>query len=363
LNYHKNLNYKRIPVPTIFCRAPVFVVSSSRSDVRARKDCADEDTFQRHASFANRDYVIEVKGNFVDHQIDLPLFMILIQEAINYRPAEAKSIPSDIQISLTRLDILLTNPRKSKATYTSIVKSLKRLSTMKLKIWDKKHKVFISDGALISKINGIMDWLDYKAGHISVHLTDNCLNFFPLTNDKKNPKVTFIDLPKLLKVSNGRSRAILKYYASQSKLYTDVTVKSLFKITGVDKLSGSDAKKREHMITALNRLVESGYLVDYKYFKESKIYRCCRADYFKKGQIDTIIKSNLDYFDKFLTLSQQLKKTELMVKDLGRNTHSASDTSFDLDDPERLGFIEQAFEGSVDGEVSGEGYDDVQIPW
>lgn len=304
MRYHKKLNYKRIPFPTIFCRAPVFVVSSSPSDVKLRKDCVDKTKCIRYAKYSNNSYTIEVSGAFIDHHIDLPLFMILIQEAINTLNKKSKTLPNDLQIPLKRIDILLTNPRKTKNTYLPIVKSLERLSAFKLKILDKKENALICDGSLINKSYSSKEWLDYDAGVIHARLTSNTLNFFPIDDNKKNTKVTFINLPDLLKVQNGRSRAILKYYASQSKAYTDIKVNTLFKITGVDKLVGTDAKKRERMIIALKKLIESGYLIDFKYFAKKQVYRCCRADYFNEGEIDNINVSNLDYFDKYLARSK-----------------------------------------------------------
>jgi hypothetical protein len=302
-----------LPLPTIFCRAPIFITSSSSTDIKSRRDCISVDKRERSVIFTDNIYRIAISGSFVDHRIDLPLFMVIVQEAINTLPPKAKRLPDEFEVGLDRLICLLKRKKlNKKEAFSPITRSLDRLSRLHLNIVERESKKVLCDGVLLKRHSKHKEWLDYDNKVINIGFSQNLQNLYPFNSNER--RITFIDLPAMLCLKNGLSRSILKYYASHDQHFTDVTEKALYRITGIDKLSSPDDKNRERVKDSLKELEKTEYLADFKYLKKLKRFRCCRADYYPKGTIEYIDKSNLDTFERYLTKEQKLANRQEILK-------------------------------------------------
>lgn len=208
--------------------------------------------------FEDRNYKLSMYGNKLNHTYDYPLLALIIKHWLNSRVNNAET--KTVKVTLSEIyDVFKFTFNKTDKNYIPIESSILRLHGANMRLETKKVKIK-EWSSLINNpkmVFGEFGYIEVEIGNVLKKLYKDIFSI-------KHLESSFIDLNQITSVRSESTRALMKFFMSQSKSFIDFKFDLLCKILRYDQRDLKDHKKREYIKKALNELVGVGYLTTFE---------------------------------------------------------------------------------------------------
>jgi hypothetical protein len=165
-----------------------------------------------------------------------------------------------VKVTLSEIyDVFKFTFNKTNKNFNPIESSIERLHGANMRLVTKKVKVK-EWSSLINNpkmVFGEFGYIEVEIGNVLKKLYKDIFSIQHLES-------SFIDINQIISAPTEKSKALMKFFMSQSKNYIDYKFNLLSKVLGYDKRDLKDHKKREYIKKALNELVGVGYLTTFE---------------------------------------------------------------------------------------------------
>lgn len=208
--------------------------------------------------FEDRNYKLSMYGNKLNHTYDYPLLALIIKHWLNSRVNNIET--KTVKVTLSEIyDVFKFTFNKTNKNFNPIESSIERLHGANMRLVTKKVKIK-EWSSLINNpkmVFGEFGYIEVEIGNVLKKLYKDIFSIQHLES-------SFIDINQIISAPTEKSKALMKFFMSQSKNYIDYKFNLLSKVLGYDKRDLKDAKKREYIKKALNELVGIGYLTRFE---------------------------------------------------------------------------------------------------
>jgi hypothetical protein len=209
--------------------------------------------------FKDRNYTLSMYGNQLNHTYDYPLLALIIKHWLNSRIKNEESKTVKVMMSEIYDVFNFTFDKTKNKNYNPIASSIERLHGANMRLENKQIKIK-EWSSLINNPKmsyGEFGYIEVEIGNILKKLYKTIINIQDLNS-------SLIDINQITSTRSETSKALMKFFMSQSKSYVDFKVDLLSKILGYDNRQLTAAKKREYIKKALNELVSTGFLITFE---------------------------------------------------------------------------------------------------
>jgi hypothetical protein len=246
------INDKNIPMSKSLNRTSMFAP--------IQKKYFNKTTEQSHSLlFKDRYYKLSIYGNQLNHTYDYPLLALIIKHWLNSRVKNQESNTVKVLMSEIYDVFNFTFDKTKNKNYNPIASSIERLHGANMRLENKQIKIK-EWSSLIN--NPKMSYGEF--GYIEVEIGNILKKLYETIFSIEHLYSSFIDINKLIAAPSENSKALMKFFMSQSNSYVDFKVELLSKILGYDNRQLTAAKKREYIKKALNELVGTGFLITFE---------------------------------------------------------------------------------------------------
>jgi hypothetical protein len=211
--------------------------------------------------FKDRNYKLSMYGNQLNHTYDYPLLALIIKHWLNSRIKNEESKTVKVMMSEIYDVFNFTFDKTKNKNYNPIASSIERLHGANMRLETKEIKLKIKEwSSLINNpkvIYGEFGYIEVEIGNILKKLYKTILNIQDLNS-------SLIDINQITSAPSETSKALMKFFMTQSKNYIDFKIDLLSKTLNYDNRQLKENRKREHIKKALNELVDIGFLTTFK---------------------------------------------------------------------------------------------------
>ncbi len=252
---HKKLgiiNDKNIPISKPLNRTSMFEPIQARH----RNNTIDQ---SNSLLFKDKNFKLSMYGNKLNHTYDYPLLALIIKHWLNSRVKEVETQKVKVTLSEIYNILNLTFDKTKDKNYIPIESSILRLHGANMRLETKKVKIK-EWSSLINNpkmVFGEFGYIEVEIGNVLNKLYKDIFSIQHLES-------SFIDLNQITSVRSESTRALMKFFMSQSKSFIDFKFGLLCKVLGYDKRDIKERKKREYIKDSLKELVNIGYLTTFE---------------------------------------------------------------------------------------------------
>lgn len=249
---------------------------------------------KRNYVFKDSMFEVHIKGKYLNHTIDYPLFSLIIRHWRNNQ-ADDEAIPENVIIPFSEIEALfqISGKGKKKSGFIKIENSLGRLysNEFKFKYVNKKKNNVFSELKLFS----VKPNFDFEDKHIELNISPLLVELYAL-----NINIKYMNIEALCNIKGERNKAFFKYISTHKGVYMDHKLEKLSRILGLLERNYDEARCREYIEKSLKELVKYNFVRCYKWDKEKKYYRILQSKYYSLEEGEFLLKhatSNLNKKD------------------------------------------------------------------
>lgn len=246
------INDKNIPISKPLNRTSMFEPIQARH----RNNTIDQ---SNSLLFKDKNFKLSMYGNKLNHTYDYPLLALIIKHWLNSRVKEVETQKVKVTLSEIYNVLNLTFDKTKDKNYIPIESSILRLHGANMRLETKKIKIK-EWSSLINNpkmLFGEFGYIEVEIGNVLNKLYKDIFSIQHLES-------SFIDLNQITSVRSESTRALMKFFMSQSKSFIDFKFDLLCKVLGYDKRDIKERKKREYIKDSLKELVSIGYLTTFE---------------------------------------------------------------------------------------------------